>query len=88
MANIKKQYDICVITGKYRDQLGQEHNRYTRVGVHFVYDDGTFSSRLETLPVVPWSGSLYYFEKKEQTTPQTQQPAAPPVWDVQGNLLM
>ncbi|MBQ8100526.1 MAG: hypothetical protein IJ169_04475 [Paludibacteraceae bacterium] len=94
MANIQKQYDICVITGKYRDQMGQEKNRYTRVGVHFVYDDGSFSSRLETLPVIPWSGSLYYFERKEQpasspvpvSAPGSAMPA-PPMWDQHGNLL-
>ena len=46
----KKIYDVCVSTGSYTDQNGQEKQRWMNVGVMFKNDTGYVSIKLEAIP--------------------------------------
>lgn len=45
--------DICVSTGKYTDQQGQQKNRYEKIGAWFQDDQGRVSIKVTMIPLLP-----------------------------------
>jgi len=78
MANVKKIYDMCAITGKYTNRNGEEKNEYTNIGRFFVMDDQSFFSVMKTVPVGNWDGKISYFEQKPKETEPAPTTTAPP----------
>lgn len=64
MANVKKIYDMCAITGTYTNKNNEQKNEYTNIGKFIVMDDGSFFSVMKTVPVGNWDGKISYFEQK------------------------
>lgn len=50
--------DVCTITGKYKDQQGNEKNRYLKVGAWFD-NEGRISVKLEAIPLPDEKGSVW-----------------------------
>ena len=52
--------EISVITGKYTDALGQEKNRYTRIGAIVDTKNGDML-KIDVIPIMEgaWSGWAY-----------------------------
>jgi len=72
MAGATYMGDVCVGTGKYTDQSGQEKIRYVRIGAWFESDQGHLSVKLDALPM-PQEGGCWL----KLFTPQTDANAAP-----------
>lgn len=74
-----KVKDLVAVTGKYTDSNGQEKSRYHTCGAMFKKSDGTFSIKIESLPVGgEWNGWLNLFEPRERSQQRRQQAAPPP----------
>lgn len=43
--------DVCVSTGSYKDNNGQDKTRFTKLGVLVQSDKGNFSIHLDAVPV-------------------------------------
>lgn len=82
--------DICVKSGSYTDQQGQEKNRYEKIGAWFQDDQGRISINISMIPLLPPSNdgrpgfyaSLFHKQGQQgQAQGQRQQPPAqqPPV---------
>ena len=75
---MEKIKDAIAVVGEY-NKGGEIKKRYQKVGSLFQRDDGSFSMKLESLPLsADWNGwlNLYdpYGQRKDQE--QQQQPAA------------
>jgi hypothetical protein len=71
----KRIYDVCVSTGSYTGQDGQEKQRWMNVGVMFKNDSGYVSIKLEAIPTRRnEDGELWLscFAPKEKQAPQQQ----------------
>ena len=73
MANVKKIYDMCAVTGTYTNKNNEQKNEYTNIGKFIIMDDNSFFSVMKTVPVGNWDGKINYFEQKpkEEQAPQT-----------------
>lgn len=80
MANVKKIYDMVAVTGKYTNKQGEEKSEFTNIGKFFVMDDGSFFSKMTSVPI-NWNGTISYYEQKakeQQATQQTASVSTPP----------
>ena len=83
MANVKKIYDMVVVTGTYTNKSGEEKKEFTNIGKFFVMDDNSFFSKITSIPV-KWDGMISYYEQKPKeqaqitTAPQQQYVASAP----------
>ena len=59
----KLKYEVVAITGKYRNQAGEEKSRYSKLGVVFENERGALSLKLESIPV-GWDGYAYMNEPR------------------------
>lgn len=74
---MRKTHDILAKTGTYKNQQGEQKNRYTKCGAAFTDDSGQISIKLESVPVSPeWNGWLNLWEPREQQ--QAPAPAPQP----------
>ncbi len=67
----KLKYEIHAEMGKYTDKkTGQEKQRTSKIGIIFEKDDGTFSLKLEMVPL-DWKGWAVLLPPREYNkTPQ------------------
>ena len=69
--------DVCVVTGTYQDQQGQEKARFAKIGSWFENEQGQLSVKLEALPLPDPKGEVWLklFAKKDdqQQAPAQQQ---------------
>jgi len=73
---MRKTHDILAKTGTYKNQQGEQKNRYTKCGAAFTDDSGQISIKLESVPVSPeWNGWLNLWEPREQQQAPAQAPA-------------
>ena len=73
---MRKTHDILAKTGTYKNQQGEQKNRYTKCGAAFTDDSGQISIKLESVPVSPeWHGWLNLWEPREQQQAPAQAPA-------------
>ncbi len=75
---MEKIKDAIAVVGEY-NKGGEIKKRYQKVGSLFQRDDGSFSMKLESLPLsADWNGWLNFYDpygqRKDQE--QQQQPAA------------
>ena len=75
---MEKIKDAIAVVGEY-NKGGEIKKRYKKVGSLFQRDDGSFSMKLESLPLsADWNGWLNFYDpygqRKDQE--QQQQPAA------------
>jgi hypothetical protein len=78
MAGATYMGDVCVGTGKYTDQSGQEKVRYVRIGAWFESDQGHLSVKLDALPM-PQEGGCWlklFTPQADANTPAPQQQQA------------
>ena len=76
---MRKTHDILAKTGTYKNQQGEQKNRYTKCGAAFTDDSGQISIKLESVPVSPeWNGWLNLWEPREQQQAPAQAPAPQP----------
>ena len=68
---MKKIQDAVYAGEKYTDNSGNEKTRYTNVGVLFQRDDGSFTMKLEAIPV-GFSGWINFYEPKPKEGEQSQ----------------
>ena len=77
---MEKIKDAVAAVGEY-NKNGEIKKRYQKVGSLFQRDDGSFSMKLESLPLsVDWNGWLNFYDpynKKEEQPQQTQPQQAP-----------
>ena len=73
--------DVCVVTGTYQDQQGQEKARFAKIGSWFENEQGQLSVKLEALPLPDPKGEVWLklFTKKDdqQQAPAQQQQQRP-----------
>ena len=93
---MEKIKDAIAVVGEY-NKGGEIKKRYKNVGALFQRDDGSFSMKLESLPLsADWNGWLNFYEpygqrkNQEQQQPaaqsqQTQQTQQPPQQQQQGH---
>jgi hypothetical protein len=67
---------VCVVTGTFKDDHGQERPRFTKIGAWFETDKG-LAAKLDVLPMPDKNGEcwLKLFEAREQQPAQQQPPA-------------
>ena len=76
---MRKTHDILAKTGTYKNQQGEQKNRYTKCGAAFTDDSGQISIKLESVPVSPdWNGWLNLWEPREQQQAPAQAPRLAP----------
>jgi len=76
---MRKTHDILAKTGTYKNQQGEQKNRYTKCGAAFTDDSGQISIKLESVPVSPdWNGWLNLWEPREQQQAPAQAPRPAP----------
>ena len=71
--------DAIAVVGEY-NKGGEVKKRYQKVGALFQRDDGSFSMKLESLPLsADWNGWLNFYDpyKKREGQEQQQQPQQP-----------
>ena len=87
---MRKTHDILAKTGTYKNQQGEQKNRYTNCGAAFTDDSGQVSIKLESVPVAPeWNGWLNLWEPREQQqapAPAPQPRQAAPIIDEQDDI--
>ena len=59
---------------KYKAADGTEKRRYTKCGTLFQRDDGSFSVRLEAVPVVDYNGWLSVYPPRDRNQNQPNEP--------------
>jgi len=66
--------DVCVVTGTYKDDQGQEKPRFAKIGAWFENEQGQLSAKLEALPLPDPKGEVWLklFVKQDD---QQQRPA-------------
>ena len=76
---MEKIKDAIAVVGEY-NKGGEIKKRYQNVGSLFQRDDGSFSMKLESLPLsADWNGWLNFYEPYNKRKDQEQQqPAAQP----------
>tara|TARA_S200002703_G_scaffold78779_1_gene67812 strand:- start:3051 stop:3506 length:456 start_codon:yes stop_codon:yes gene_type:complete len=84
--NMEKIKDAIAVVGEY-NKGGEIKKRYQKVGSLFQRDDGSFSMKLESLPLsADWNGWLNFYDpygqrkdqEQQQVAAQPQQPQQPP----------
>lgn len=62
---MKKIKDASAVVGKYTDNDGKEKNRYLTIGALFERDDGSFTMKLEAVPVgTGFNGWVNFYDPK------------------------
>ena len=80
----KQKFRAVATVGTYTNRDGVEKKRYHRVGTAFKDDDGSFSLKLESIPVgsPSWVGWVSFYPEEEGGYQQKQQSApAKPVFE-------
>ena len=73
---MEKIKDAIAVVGEY-NKGGEIKKRYQKVGSLFQRDDGSFSMKLESLPLsADWNGWLNFYEPYNKRNQEQQQPAA------------
>ena len=80
--------DAIAVVGEY-NKGGEVKKRYQKVGALFQRDDGSFSMKLESLPLsADWNGWLNFYDpynKRKDQEQQQQPPQQPPQQQQQPN---
>ena len=69
---MKRFKRAVAVTGTYQDGVGNEKKRYTNVGTLFQRDDGSFTLKMDSVPV-EWNGWISFYDLDEQKKPDAQQ---------------
>jgi hypothetical protein len=84
---MEKIKDAVAAVGEY-NKGGEIKKRYQKVGSLFQRDDGSFSMKLESLPLsVDWNGWLNFYDpyNKNEGQPKQTQPQQAPQQNQQQN---